>query len=670
VTSTARDRTGAGYWGAALAGLAWICLSPWPLTAAAADVDRRGLIWALGAAALLLPLLSWSGLRRAGSGLALACGIWLALDGLSATLALHPWMAWLGGPERGIGMLDQIAWLLCLLALFGGLLGTTPETGVARSRRILGGLIAIGAAMALLLLGELVLVDGRIGRAAGMQGNAVYSASVLAPLLVLALGQLRSARGIWPLIVVVLLAGGLLSTGGRAGVLAALVGVGLLWLGRLGAARRQGTWTMDRRWLWPVGGLLLIGLAGLWQLRPASVEIRAHLYQAALAAPLQENALQRWDGAVDPLAEQRFWIGFGRDNIEPPLTRLRPEALNALEDRGFDRLADRSHSMLLDRWVEGGALALSSGALLLGLLIWRTRHTGYRSFGTVEAALLTALLDRTFGVPSAGADLLLAMLLALSLARWLAPSMVVHAAPGAASPARPAEFSFAIMLLPALLLVGAGMAGGHSWLWRDGSSPALSLDAVPIGCQASKLGDPARLIAIARQPYSIRPWLASDDAEVVTCPGPDHAGFFVRAAPSMPRAWLLSSAIALDAGDTRTAHLDLQRALQLLGASAPSDQATRQQAYLWARLASASAAALQQDAASRAIAALQAVGPDSHDAAWWRTIAYMHALLGEHEQAVSAYRMAIEIDFTDRPSQRNLERLQELAADPSPPAGD
>lgn len=662
-----RDRIAMGYWGAALAGLGWICLAPWPLTEAPSDIDRRSLLWVLGLVASMLPMLCWPAMSRLGPVLLLAVLLWLAADVLSASLALHPWVAWVGGPERGLGVLDHVAWVACLLALHGALLIGDAKAAAVRSDRIIGGLIAVGAVMALLLLTETAaaLLDGRIERAAGMQRNAAYSASVLAPLLVLALGRGLSfrpvGRGRW--LVLLLLAAGLLVTGSRAALLAALAGATWLCLGRQAFSSRPGRNVIAWGWL-SAGLLLLIAAFALWQLRPASVEIRSHLYRAAALAPLEQTALKRWDGVSDPFAARRIWIGYGRDNLEPGLTRLRVEALNALEARGHDRLADRSHSGLLDRWMEGGLLALGAALLLLGLLGRRSRdgvrHSGVERPDAADAALLTTLLDRAVGVPSAGADLLLALLLALCLARWLDPARATAAA-GRGKPlaGRTDGFLPGAASLPALLLVAAVLAASQQWLWRDAGSPAGTSADPPQRCLASLLDAPAA-IASLRQPYSIRPWLGLDPADLARCPAAVELGaVLVDAAPSLPRVWLLRSGLALEAGDNAAAHLALKRALELLGSTATDGPDSRRMAYLWARLASASEAELQRDVASRAVRALQAVGPDPQDAAWWRTIGYMHALRGDAQAAIAAYTTAIAIDPADQPSRRNLQRLQQ-----------
>jgi tetratricopeptide (TPR) repeat protein len=120
------------------------------------------------------------------------------------------------------------------------------------------------------------------------------------------------------------------------------------------------------------------------------------------------------------------------------------------------------------------------------------------------------------------------------------------------------------------------------------------------------------------------------------------------------------AALLLERGDAAAAHGALGQALTLFGPAVDRSEQARL-AYLWAGLADRSAGQQQQDAARRALAALHALGPaGDDDPAWWRTTAYMHALVGELTPAAKAWRRAVAIDPGDQRSRRNLERIEQV----------
>ncbi|MCB1626329.1 MAG: hypothetical protein KDI48_01290 [Xanthomonadales bacterium] len=628
----------------ALLLLTWQCLSPWSLSAASLDVDRRALTWALAMGLLFAPA-TWRAPGRLVDALAAnqrwRAFIWalllaaLLVEWLAAALALQPLPAWIGASERGLGLVDGLAWGVVVLGLLG-----RRELDSEAYAHLQTGLLLLGAALALVLLFEL-LPGAWVGdwqRSAGPMGNASYSGSVLAPLLVLAFahwrqcrrrgGEERFSRALF-----YLLLAGLISTGSRAALLAAALGA-LLWLLHQVPKRRS-----LLGWVALAGGLLVV-LVMLLSWRPASVQIRSELWQAAWAGVHTKTPLPRWDGGSDGLAGARPWIGYGQDNLEPALTLVRAPVLNSLQARGFDTLADRSHNALLDRWLSNGLLGALPGLLLWGLLarsVWR-KLDGPGS--ALAAAWFAAWADRAFGVPSPGADLLLALITSGCL--WVVRS-------DTPSPVRTRPFIL-LALLPLLGLLALLLSGLHHWVWHAPRSPALpTASHWPCGNDAPRA---AQRIALSQQPYSVLPWLRLDEAALAACASvPGLAEHLTAAAPSLPRAWLWRARLEMAAGDSVSAQQSLLQAQRLLPAH---DAAARLSAY-------AQAGAVKADDPTSALAALDALwalGPAPEDLAWWRTLGYLQAVAGQRQAAIEAYRLALQQNPADGASRRNLARLQ------------
>ena len=419
----------------------------------------------------------------------------------------------------------------------------------------------------------------------------------------------------------------------RAALLAAALGA-LLWLLHQVPKRRS-----LLGWVALAGGLLVV-LVMLLSWRPASVQIRSELWQAAWAGVHTTTPLPRWDGGSDGLAGARPWIGYGQDNLEPALTLVRAPVLNSLQARGFDTLADRSHNALLDRWLSNGLLGALPGLLLWGLLarsVWR-KLDGPGS--ALAAAWFAAWADRAFGVPSPGADLLLALLTSGCL--WVVRS-------DTPSPVRTRPFIL-LALLPLLGLLAPLLSGLHHWVWHAPRSPALpTASHWPCGNDAPRA---AQRIALSQQPYSVLPWLRLDEAALAACASvPGLAEHLTAAAPSLPRAWLWRARLEMAAGDSVSAQQSLLQAQRLLPAH---DAAARLSAY-------AQAGAVKADDPTSALAALDALwalGPAPEDLAWWRTLGYLQAVAGQRQAAIEAYRLALQQNPADGASRRNLARLQ------------
>jgi hypothetical protein len=630
----------------ALAALAWQCLNPLPLSDASWEIDRRSLTWALALCCALAPSTLVAGWQALPRFLRWALPFWLLAEVACALFALQPWPAWIGTPERGLGLLDVGAWCLIVVAFSGVLIRSEP------SNRLHLGVLACSALLALWLWVEWWTSTGSVHgqRPGGPLGNPLFAAGVLAPAVVLALGSAlghspspedAARRRVWRWLLTLWPLAALILSGSRAAIMAvALAGSGLWLLGLTPTARARS--------VVPVILLLSLMAVALFAVRPGSVQIRGHLWQAAVQSVWQSEALSRWDGGQDPLASQRAWLGLGRDNLEPALTRQRAPALDNLEMRGHDRLADRTHNAVLDRALEGGLLAggLSIAAwlaLLVGLLV--AVRNG-RLSPVLAAAWLAAWMERSTGVPSAAADLMLALLTAGCIAGMrrqrdeVAPRLAL--VPGAV----------AIVVLPLLAVL---LSGAHRWLWTSPQSPALSGTAASLGCSDGALSA-AQRIALDLQPYSVLPLLRLGEHPLRECRWPSSAiEHLTAAAPTLPRAWLQQARLLFAQDQDEAAQTALLRALELVR---DDDVPRRMAAYAQAAAIDPNTTDAPQRAAD-ARDALWALGPLPDDRAWWRTMGYLHALAGDRQQAIAAYRMALKADPNDAASRRNLDRLQQ-----------
>ncbi|HWS24970.1 MAG TPA: hypothetical protein VN259_00225 [Xanthomonadales bacterium] len=610
-----RRAAGGALVGAAIGVLFWVD----PGWSTAGETGKRGF---LVAAALLLALLAILD-RQPGPTLprwlhALALSD-LLLRLLSASFALHPWPAWLGGAERGLGIVDALAWWTLVYA------SARCAHRDLRWLALCGGALALAAACALL-----PWPPAFGGRPYGTFGNPAFLAGALglaAPLLLCAPvpPRLRAA-------LLLALAVMLLVLGARAAILAAATGVAV-------AAWRR--WP-GRPAVLAAGVLVLVSVAlaaliGAAPDRAASGSLRALLYRSAVSAPLQPEPLVDVRGQADPAQATRIWIGHGPEGIEPLLTRQRDAAMNALESQGWDRLADRSHNRLLDRWLEFGLVGVLLG-LALGLLPLFAAWTASGANAALRAGAFGAWVafgvDGTFSVPSAVLDLGGALVLGL-LATTLLPSRV------AAGTTCAARWPFAGGCA-AVLLLGPLCGMAHRWmLWgADSQQPGV-----------------AHAAEFRTQPYSALPALAWLE-HARTIPPEQHplalalAEHAVRAAPALPRAWHDLAHWRRKLGDQDGADAaDIESAL-LLAEASDSPSLLIPAALGALRRAQSTPADLH-----RARRLLERIPVDARSAAWFRSHAFAAALLGDLAAARASYRQALQLDASDTASRRNLERL-------------
>ena len=569
--------------------------------------------------------------------------------GLSSAIALHPTVSLFGGAQRGLGLLSELAWWLLVLA-------AAQVAGSGGCRSLLGWIARIGTALSIWALADFAVAASWGYRSSAALGNPAFLASFLA--LTLPLQALVHPSRRWTLALVLLQTMALLSSGGRAALLGALIGGLALAFWRLPPTR---TW---QRW---VSATLLIGLmvaALAW--RPASVAIRGELYQASLSAMLTPDVLVHANGSPDRWASWRPLLGHGPDAIEPALTRHRSARLNsaALEASGWDRWADRSHSRPLDRLLEGGLIGLIvAGAL--GLTIARRLATAVRRESAMQAPqtgergleplpvlvamLLIWLIDGLFSVPSAAADLVAAIALGAALQLSAAAQTERER-----SATRRFDAAWAILLIAPVCAVSLALGSAHQALL--GSGDAASADPGP---------------ALRTQPYSALPVIqALQQALSEAHPARQlpqlrrWSEHVVTAAPSVPRAWLLHGQVSELLGDPQAAARAWTKGLSLLR---PGDTALTPQQRLLTAVAlsrsadqlSAAGAANDAEAAYRAARQALEIASPPNSAAWWATLAWLRAREGDRSGAILAYQQTLRINPDDVASQRNLEQLQQ-----------
>lgn len=428
-------------------------------------------------------------------------------------------------------------------------------------------------------------------------------------------------------IVCALLLGALYLTGARGAWIAAAGGAAIaLWL-----AKPLALATPRRLALIAAVGVLAVSAAVSRVDRPDSVAIRVSLYQAAVAPP--GAPLLRSDGRVDPLAAWRPWIGYGLESIEPVLTRRRDADLNRYEARGWDRLADRTHNRLLDRWIAlgwpGVLLGLALASLpLVGLL---RADADSRRHAVAAGAWVAFGIDGLFGVPHAAID----------LAGALALGALLNAGPGSCAVAA-GRTGFRLALGAV-----ACLAVALSWRSLQPAAPTLaqlaarpSYSALPGLMVLEQLyqDDHALARAHSRRPECLR--LA------------EHVG---AAAPTLPRAWHLLGWMRAAHNDPEGADQAWQRALALLDlAQADSPLAlAAARARLADRVHGEDPNAAQQ-LLGRAALEPEALPPAQRDVHWQRSYAYISARLG----AIRAYEAALQLDPTDAASRANLQALR------------
>lgn len=620
------------------------------------ELAKRGFIVAAALAGLMLLLPGWRRLQVPAWALAL-----LALDLLlhlvSALFALHPWAAWLGGPERGLGVIDAAS--LTVIVLFGAELASR-DPGMFRT--IAGKILRLVSVIALLALLQryapwpslLPPVFGE--RPYVTLGNPNYLGGVLAISLP-AVAGLRRRRWLAGAAAAILLAA-LLATEARGALIAAISG-GACTLALL-QRTRPGVRSLL---LVGIGGILALALVFSQVARPESLSIRGALYRAAIDAQAHPVPLFAVDGRIDPAHGARRWIGYGPDNIEPVLTRNRDPALNALEAHGWDRLADRAHNRSLDRLLELGLPGVLTGLLLALLPLLRGGQLSLddRSHDATRRSMLAIAtgcwvafgVDGLFGVPSAATDLLGALALGVLISL---PADAQALVPQRSTRSFVTGF---LLILPIALAIGVA----HRQFLRD-REPAIDIAGTSVRLERRAYSAHPAIAAIERLQQANADSGALDAATARTwLPLAEHA---VRAGPSLPRAWQQLGWLRHSSGDPSGARAAYDRALLLLVPVHAALRARTDRAVADIRAAdqvhaSDPAAALKYLHIARQ--RLETIDATVRDNYWYRNYAYLRAREGDLAAAIQAYRAALDQDPLDHASRRNLEALERMASE-------
>jgi hypothetical protein len=384
---------------ASLLAVAVVPLFANPLSARVFEAERAIVLRLLGVVALAAALFARSRLLAPATGRAIGIGAMLYVAGtiVSCFAASVPSAALAGEYGRQAGLLTDLA----LLGVFGGgaALASRGGTGTLLRAVLAGGAILAAAA----------IVDVAFhgaSRAAALAGGATLLATPIAAAIPLALAATQGRTRVALLVVLV---AGLIATGSRGAVFAALLGAGaaaILRDPRL--ARRTAA----------IAGLLVLLLA-VFALPP----LRRHLPESSL--PSRFAALLDDDGSADAPSTRglmirdglaalgveplRIAIGHGPDATGVAFT---PHVSPGLQRRlgGAARL-DRFHCDPLDLLYTRGAAALLGFALMLGAALVAARRLARDAARNPAAAalggaLVVLVLDSLIGVPGAASRVL------------------------------------------------------------------------------------------------------------------------------------------------------------------------------------------------------------------------------------------------------------------------
>lgn len=276
---------------------------------------------------------------------------------LAAAVGEEPLYAWIGTPERRLGLLT---WVLIGVAFVAGQ-STTP----ADRRPVLGGFvvagIGTGTAAVLEAFGWLPHTLDAGSRLGGTFGSPAYLGAAVTLLLPVAAGV--AADGSWPRPwrVAAGAAGATLVVAALgSGARAAWVGLAVAALVTASTHRRR--LTAHRR-IVAVGALCaVVGLGGIAAATPVGDRI-SDTFDADAAGG--QGRLDEWRVAVAVLAEHPL-TGVGPEGYRVAF----PDGVDVAYERehGREPTPDRAHSAPLDIALAGGPLALLAWAALLVLL--------------------------------------------------------------------------------------------------------------------------------------------------------------------------------------------------------------------------------------------------------------------------------------------------------------
>jgi len=395
-----------------------------PFASSAYESEKAFLLrcWALAAALIMLVQFVVGFLKGKASALRGAMGWLLAVlvsAAVSASLALVPGDAWLGGPTRGGGVLTLAATAVMFAAV------ATGCRERAQFGRLLLALLLAGVlptAVGLLQVGGVKILTPSGGfpqnRPWATFGNSIALGSFLIAVIPVTAWQTLVARGwrrLWPVLLLAaqffllwrtasrgplagLLAAGALAVvllarrrGWRNAALAAIAGIIVLFAVSLGGIQLVARSEMVRHFT----------RTGMFT-RYNTVDVRVQLYKAMTRSMCDTTPLANGQGQQDRLAGWRPWLGYGPECLTEPLMRHVAARFEVAE--GFDHLPDATHSDLMDVLGGTGLIGLvarlgflvSLGALALRALglqtTARSRRLAFALFVLANLVTVTALI--------------------------------------------------------------------------------------------------------------------------------------------------------------------------------------------------------------------------------------------------------------------------------------
>ena len=348
-----------------------------PLAASTSfDVPSWTLRWALlpavagGGLAALVAVATRPGAARTPARWALG---WLAWAALATLLAPSPATAVWGEYQIGTG-------LIFLLAL-GGAWAIGTRAGREGSRLIAGALLAGCTINAVLAVAEQMVdlrafgVEVYAGRSAGLYGNPVYLAELLAGGLWLAVWRLArpgsgAGRGRWgPAAAAIVIAAGIELSGSRAALLLALVAA------LVAAASARGRWRVCV--LAAVGAGIAAG-AFVGAVAPGSTTSTDRVTGVAEATDGYQPRIATWEAGIGALGPRVLW-GFGPSGVLAATGSRRTLAVATSE--GPDTLFGDAHDFAVESAVTTGVVGLALLAIWLWGAVGLARRTRPRQWG-------------------------------------------------------------------------------------------------------------------------------------------------------------------------------------------------------------------------------------------------------------------------------------------------
>lgn len=358
------------------------------------------------------------------------------------------------------------------------------------------------------------------GRAAGLLGNPVYLATLMAGGLALVMPRVRTNRARWGTATVVVAAALQLSGSRFALVLAIFVGALMVLRERRLALPAVAALT--------VGLFLGVGVGALGGATTGSGRVQAGGESVGTTA-----RLHAWASAAHAIAAHPV-LGSGPGRFRTATSRYRDLAL--VRSEGPDRLFVDAHNILVEYATTTGLLGVAVFAVWLFLICRRAR-------GPLLGFALLVLAMHLVEPQSVGTTPLAFLAL------------------GVAGRAEVARIGRAVSVFTALLVLAAFASGGRL-LWGDFELNQANLDssAGPARTAVRVLPpwpDPARLGAQVALYKSISTHSSAGEAETL-----HWNELATRRDPTDPQAWTVLAEAQLHFGDARSAQKTFRRALR------------------------------------------------------------------------------------------------------------